>query len=204
MSPDLWLKREWSIRAAMHGQYYVNGTIAYWNPDYLIAYDIHGTESEIAKLKENSKLKCYDRYKIENEGRPEQLSTWQVQDCHHIFLLTRNLKLITEIYNSKNPTINQLGSNGDLLQRRQRAEIINTTMSQRLMAFKEHLKLNSKPVLEYCADKLYGSTGHNILLDIVKRLELDVPAEYITNLHNIWLQSTKDVYRSYFNKELEL
>ena len=201
MDPEQWLQREWSIRSAMHGQYYNNRVISYWNPDYLVAYDVHGEQHELDQLMGNPLLQCYDRYKIEHEGRSEQYSHWQVQDCHHVFLLTPNIKLITEIYNSKNPTLNQL--EGDLLSRREAAEIINTTMSQRLATFKEHLKLNSKPVLEYCADKLYGDTGHNIILDIVKRLELDVPSEYVSDLHSIWLRSTRDVYRAYFNKELE-
>jgi hypothetical protein len=204
VQPSTWLQREWSIRASSHRQYYSNGVATYWNPDQLTVYDIHGTEEEIQGLMLNPQMLCYDRYKITHEGRPEQFSPWHIQDCQHIFLLPDSIQLITQIYNSKNPTLNQLESEGDLLCRRARAEIINTTMTQRLVAFNEHLKLNSKPVIEYCADKLYGDTGHNILLDIVKRLELDVPTEYVTNLHNIWLRSTRDVYRSYFDKELEL
>lgn len=200
---NTWLTREWSIRTKIFNRY--NGeheNITYWNPDELVAYGIHGTDKEIENVKSRGELLHYDRVKVNKGLIEEQPSPWKLIDCRHIFLIPRDVGKITEIYNSKNPTINQLEHEGDLEHRRREAKIINTTMTNRLSSFKEYLDMENKWTRLYWADQLYAPNGYGVLFNISNDLGLNIPINYIKTLHHIWLQSTKNIYYNYFNREL--
>jgi hypothetical protein len=200
MAPALWLQREWSIRQKLHTCYYTNNRIQFWNPDALVAYDCHGQEHEIDEILSNQQLRCYDRHRIATGERDEQLSTWHLQDCNHVFLLPSNTKLIAEIYNSKNPSLNQL--NGSLQEKQTAALVAINAMSNRLSSLVDPLITNGSKVNIYTADTLYTANGYDIINDIVTNLHLEVTLHQIKTLHSIWLQSTKEVYYNYFNREL--
>ena len=95
MEPDLWLPREWSIRAKMHARYYDNSKITYWNPNYLLSYDVHGGQHEIDGILESTTLQCFDRMGIQEGRRQEQISSWTLRDCQHVFLIPKDIKTIT-------------------------------------------------------------------------------------------------------------
>lgn len=207
VDPATWLTREWSIRAKAHRQYCVGGQVTYWDPEQLIVYDIHGEQGELPIVNSNRHLKSYDRYKIEEEkSKPEQISPWGLRECEHIFLLPEDLVAIakiTEIYNSKNPTINQLEPDfPDMDDRRRSALIAITTMTQRLEHLLTELLNEQRSVQVYHTGDLYSAVGYKVLIQIIGKLKLDIPTEYAKELHSIWLQSTKDVYYNYFQREL--
>lgn len=197
-----WLQREWSIRQRLHTSYYHNGQIRFWNPDTLVAYDCHGTDLEIAEIVANKPLLCHDQYRIATGEREEQISDWTLQDCNHVFLLPNNAELIAEIYNSKNPTLNQL--NGTLQAKQLAALGAIERMTQQLGTLVDTLKSTGQQADIYTADTLYAANGHEMVYDIVSDLHLDVTQSQVKTLHSIWLQSTKEVYYNYFNRELTL
>jgi hypothetical protein len=200
MDPTKWLQREWSIRQRLHTCYYTNNTIQFWNPDALVAYDCHGEEHEIDEILANQNLRCYDQHRISTGERAEQISTWRLQDCNHVFLLPADTKLIAEIYNSKNPALNQL--NGTLQEKQTAALGAINAMSNRLSSLVDPLVTNGGKVGIYTADTLYSATGYKTIYDIVTELRLDITLSQVKTLHSIWLQSTKEVYYNYFNREL--
>jgi hypothetical protein len=202
VDPTTWLPREWSIRARFHSRYYLNGNCVYWNPEKLLTYDVHGGWTEIDNILENRQLKIWDRVGVEKNIKQEQLSPWTLMDCAHIFLIPSDVPLVTRIYNSKNPTINQLEHEGDLAYRQEQAEIINTTMTNRLIDLARKLSNLGKVAYSYDAVGLYKTSDS--IKDIVKQLGLNIPEEYIDTIHRVWLQSTQEVYYNYFNKELSI
>jgi len=202
MDPTTWLPREWSLRARFHARYYEGGNCVYWNPDSLLVYDVHGGGTEIDNILDSRPLKCYDRYRIDRGLRSEQLSNWALVECTHIFLLPSDIPQITKIYNSKNPTINQLENEGDLEYRQKEAEIINTTMTNRLIGLSQKLIDQHQTVYKYDCIDLYKTP--DIIYNIADNLSLSIKKEYINTIHSLWLQSTREVYYNYFNKELKL
>ena len=107
VTPDTWLPREWSIRAKFYNRYYENGNSVYWNPDKLLTYDCHGGGTELENILSGAYLKHWNRHQVSTGIIEEKLSSWTLQECVHIFLIPSDVSLTTEIYNSKNPTINQ-------------------------------------------------------------------------------------------------
>jgi hypothetical protein len=204
VEPETWLPREWSIRTKSHAKYYVNNEITYWNANKLVVYDVHGEENELDNNLKRGTLQHFDRVRIEMGQVQEQDSTWRLTDCEQVFLIPKNIKLITEIYNSKNPTINQLEHEGDLAYRQQEAQIINNTMSQRLVDLQHHFDSCGVKHHDYVADELYKTTGADALLDITAKLNLTISEEYVRMIHSVWLSSTNAVYTKYFNKELDI
>jgi len=188
VTPDTWLQREWSIRQKLYNRYY-QGNIQYWNPEYLIAYDCHGEDREVNTIKQNGYLDSYD------QNMPTQQSAWRIQECQHIFLISNNVKLITDIYISKNPVLNQFDYIDQFDVRTTRALETNNKLTANL---KELLQTLGAPT--YIAEELYS--GPNLLKDIVNQLQLDIPYSYINELHSIWLQSTREIYYNYYKKEL--
>ena len=106
------------------------------------------------------------------------------------------MSTITKIYNSKNPTINQLESVQDLHRRRQQAEINNVRMCKRLNNLAAQLRMSDKQVYVYDCAELYRNP--NTIKDIVSSMELAVNHNYIDSIHSVWLQSTQQVYYNYF------
>jgi hypothetical protein len=207
MSPETWLDREWAIRFRVHAKYYENGAVVYWNPEQLWAVDVHGGGDEVSNILYNRKLKCYDRFRIEKELRAEEISPWTIKQCEHIFLMPESgddLNLMAEIYNSKNPTINQFGGIADMADRRSSNINAITTMTRKLKELETHLIEDSRSVHHFDFTKLYIDDGYTIVYQIVDKLDLQIPKEYIKTLHAEWLQSTRDVYHTYFNRKLPL
>jgi len=196
VTPDTWLKREWSIRQQFYNRYY-SGGIAYWNPDWLLAYDCHGTDQEIKIIQQNHQLPCYDRYRIDQGLRPEQTSPWHLQDCEYIFVIAKNIETITSIYYSKNPVLNQF-SHVDESQRQHHALSTNQQLNKNLIDLSNTIK--NKHV--YCAEDLLASS--DLVLDVVSKLKLSIPKENIETIHSTWLKSTHEVYYNYYNRELTL
>ena len=204
ISSETWLKREWSIRDRLYHKYYDNSGPAYWNPDALLVYDCHGDPADLKPIQDDIHLKHFDRFQISAGNKSEQDSPWGLHDCNHIFLIPVDVIKITEIYNSKNPVINQLDQNEDIEYRRKNALAINQTMTMRLKAFHYDLVRQNKSVLTYDADALFLDSGVDIILDVVAKFNLNIPLSYIKTLHSKWLQDTREVYYNYFNRELKL
>jgi hypothetical protein len=196
VTSETWLQREWSIRQQFYNKYYLGG-ITYWNPEYLLAYDCHGTSIEISAIETNNQLLCYDRYKIDRNQRTEQVSPWRLQDCEYIFVLPNNINSITDIYHSKNPSLNQFNHIVEL-ERKKYALDANSKLHNNLQTLAN--KLVNKHT--YIAEDLFQSP--NIILDIVSKLNLNISAQQITNIHSKWLQTTREVYYNYYNRELTL
>ena len=193
---ETWLPREWSIRQKFYNKYY-KGYIAYWNPNWLLAYDCHGTDEEIKALNDNNHLLCYDRYLIDRNMREEQQSPWRLKENHHIFLLPKNIELILDVYHSKNPSLNQFDHIPKIDRKTYtRGEIIK--LSTNLRSFADSIP--SKQI--YVAEDLFQSP--NIILDIVSKLNLNISTQHATTIHAKWLQTTRKVYYNYYNRELTL
>jgi hypothetical protein len=200
MTPDQWLDREWSIRKRLHTCYYTNNCIQYWNPDSIVAYDCHGEQREVGEILKAKPLRCYDQHRIATGEREEHNSDWTLPQCDHVFLLPTNTNLISEIYNSKNPAINQL--KGTLQEKQSAALATINAMTSRLATLADTLDAEGQHTMRYNADALYTAAGADIIYDIVMNLSLEVSRKQINALHSIWLQSTKEVYYNYFNREL--
>ena len=196
VEPSTWLPREWRLRAKIQSRYYQNGKIVYWNPEKLLVYDAHGSQSDVINILSGRHLKCFNRWEINCGAASEQLSSWTLEDCTHIFLIPSDVSTITKIYNSKNPTINQLESVQDLARRRQQAEIANVKMCERLNNLAAQLRISGKQVYVYDCAELYRNP--NTIKDIVSSMELAVNHNYIDSIHSVWLQSTQQVYYNYF------
>ena len=207
VAPDTWLKREWSIRFRLHARYYENSSIIYWNPDSLWAVDVHGTGDEISNILYNRQLKCYDRYKIDRGERTEQISPWTIKQCEHVFLLPEteeDTRIMAEIYNSKNPSINQFDTIENLDHRRDSNIAAITTMTKKLKELESHLSDDGRSVQHINFKDLYQDDGYTVVNNIIDTLSLQIPKDYIKTLHHLWLQSTRDVYYTYFNRKLPL
>ena len=196
VTSETWLQREWSIRQQFYNKYY-RGGITYWNPDCLLAYDCHGTSTEIAAIEKNDHLLCYDRYKIDRNQRPDQVSTWRLPDCDYIFILPSNIDTITDIYHSKNPSLNQFSHTVEV-ERKKYALDKNIELTKNLQALAD--KLTNKNT--YIAEDLFKSP--NIIIDVTLKLKLNISVQQIENIHSKWLQSTREVYYNYYNRELNL
>ena len=196
ITPDAWLEREWSIRQQFYNKYY-QGCISYWNPNWLLAYDCHGSDQEIKAIINNNQLLCYDRYRIDRNMRSEQPSPWKLQDCEHIFLLPKNIELITDIYHSKNPSLNQFSHIVEL-GRKKHALDANIKLNTNLQSLAD--KLSKK--YQYVSEDLFRSP--DLISDIAVKLKLNISVQQIENIHSKWLQSTREVYYNYYNRELTL
>jgi len=199
-----WLQREWSTRHRLGTQYYVDNKIEYWNSNEHTIYMVHGTLDELFNIEFDKQLRCYDRTKIESGEREEMLSPWTLQDCVHIFLLPKDIDKITKIYCSKNPVLNQFGHIANLEARQREVGTLNRITLSRLTDCMEFLVKKDKNVYCYQAEELFKDTGAEIIVDMVSKLNLTIPAEYIQTLHSKWLTSTKTLYYNTFNKELTL
>jgi hypothetical protein len=202
ITPALWLEREWSIRGRYLAKYYDNNCIQYWDPEWTTAYECHGQIEEIDRIMDSAPLKIFDRTRVDRAEIPDQFSNWHLNECRHVFLLPKDLHLITDIYQSKNPDLNQINPNGTAESRRKQAYIINRLMTLRLTELADTLQEQQQQVYKYTADDLFNSTGHQLLHAMVSDLQLDIPLDKVQNTHSAWWSSTQQVYKQYWDKEL--
>ena len=199
----LWLHREWSIRSRYGNKYYNNNKIGYWNPDFKVAYLIHGEIEELYGILLDQNLPCYDRYRIENGTRPEELSPWTTQECFHIFMLPKDIDYVTDIYASKNYVLNQFDQNLGYQERKETAKKYNRQLYQRLLEIKEFLLTHQQTVIDISVEEIFGATGAFSIQQLFDKLSVNVPTEMIKEIHSIWLQSTKELYYNTYNRELK-
>lgn len=196
-----WLPREWSIRLIHKNKYYDNNKIAYWNPNFRLMYDTHGEAEEIAHILENGHCCSYDRYQIASGEKQEQINPQSLLDHIQVIIVPKDIKLVTEIYNSKNPTLKQLTHIRDADSRYQQAEARITAQTNNIINFYNNITATGKQVLRYYAEDLFNS---DTIDDIVARLGANISKEYTKTLHSQWLQSTIHVYYNYYNRELRI
>jgi hypothetical protein len=195
---DTWLRREWSIRTGLYLRYYNNNIPAYWNPGHDMVYDNHGV---LAPQDLSHHMRHYDRFKINSGEMSEQISTWSLQDCHHVFLLANNLNELAEIYNSKNPTIDQyLDRIPELQDRYQEFLIENYNYYQNILAVRA--AVGAPHDLDY--RELFADAGGHAIVQLATALGLAIDHDMINQLHRNWLQSTRSLYYNYHNRELKL
>lgn len=194
-----WLSREWKIRKKFFGRYYQGGGINYWNPWARTAFDCHGSPEELERINSGERLHCYDRTRIDRGEISDELSPYCLRDCKHVFLLPDNNKLITDIYLSKNPALNQFDESVPLQIKKDRAYLINKFRNYRLREFAETLPAN---VYKYSADQLYTDLGAKLVSGIFEDLGIEMPTNIVDDLHKIWLSNTRQIYSAYHNKEL--
>ena len=201
-TPETWLEREWSIRGKYLAKYYDQSCIAYWDPEWTTVYECHGQIDEIDRILDPAPLKIFDRTRVDRAEIEEQLSAWHLNECRHVFLLPKDLHLITDIYQSKNPELNQINPNGTAESRRNQAYIINRLMTLRLSELAEQFEQQGQQVYKYTADDLFDSAGHQLLQAVVSDLQLDIPPNITRPIHAAWLSGTQQVYKQYWDKEL--
>jgi hypothetical protein len=203
VTSETWLDREWAIRKTPHNKYFYMNGVGYWNPDCKLIYDIHGTPEEIMSITLDQTLKCFDRAGIEEGRRQEEISSWTIQECDHVFLLADNIQNFTDIYSSKNfdldhkhPKFNQ-----GMLEEATRQ---NISYDIRLRHLMDHLQSRGRNVLSYSAEALFRDNGYETINDIAHKINLTIPLEYTQHIHAIWLQSTRDLYYNLHNKLLDI
>ena len=201
-TPETWLDREWSVRTKYLAKYYNQSCIAYWDSEWITAYECHGAVEEIERILDPAPLQIYDRTRIGSGEITEQPSPWTLAQCRHVFLLPTDLHLITDIYQSKNPQLNQINPNGSPESRRRQAYTINRLMTARLQELADQLTDQGQQVYKYTADKLFAPTGDRLLCDIVEDLDLSVPLATVMAVHGAWLANTQQVYRQFWNREI--
>lgn len=202
LEPNQWLEHEWSLRGKYLAKYYEAGYIKYWDPGWATAYEYHGTIEEIDSVTNAQPLQMFDRTKINRGEIVEQLSPWLLSDCRHVFLLPKDMHLITDIYQSKNPSLNQINPNGTTEARRKQAFIINRLMTLRLSELAELLQAQAQTVYKYTADELFTNTGSQLIESIITDLQLNIPLSMIAPIHQAWLTNTQQVYKKYWDKDL--
>ena len=148
-------------------------------------------------------LKCYDRAGIDAGRKQEQVSTWTIQECDHIFLMAENIQVATDVYASKN---HDLDKKHTKFQQRflDEATRQNVFYNDRLTSLRKHLQDRNRNVYSYTIEHLFRDDGYLIIEDIKNNLDLNVPSEYVQELHSIWLNSTKELYYNLHDKSLDL
>ena len=197
-----WLTREWSTRSKFHSKYYLDNGIEYWNPDERLVYLIHGTYEEIYSILLDRPLKSYDRVQIADGTKPEIDSLWTVQDCQHVFLLPNSIENITDVYVSKNASLNQFDQASTVEARYAAALAMNNACTDRLYKLKDLLARRNKPIINLTAEDLFVDS--TIIKDLAAQLGLEIPAEYVDHIHTLWLQSTRALYYNTFKRDLTI
>jgi len=202
INPEQWLEHEWSVRGKYLAKYHNSGQIKYWDPEWATVYELHGTIGGIDSITNAEPLRIFDRTRVDRGEIEDRLSPWLLTDCRHVFLLPQDLHLITDIYQSKNPQLNQINPNGTAEARRKQAFIINRLMTLRLSELADLLQSQARAVYKYTADELFANTGDQLIKSIVSDLQLNIPSDMITPLHRAWLTNTQQVYKQYWDKDL--
>ena len=194
-----WSHREWQIRKKFFGRYYEAGGIRYWNPWARTVFDCYGSPEELERILSNERLHCYDRTRINRGEIADEISDYTLKECKHVFLIPTNVRLITDIYCSKDPSLNQFSANISDDAKKHRALLINKFRTYRLKEFAETL---GGDVYKYSADQLYSNTGAELISTILDDLGIEMPVWIVNDLHQAWLDNTKQIYSAYYNKDL--
>ena len=203
VTPDTWLKREWSIRTYFGNRYCLGETPAYWNPDYSLVYTTHGEERNMSGLLKDTKLKHWDRYNVDAGNITEHVCPISTHDFTHIFMIPDSVEKITRVYNSKNPKVDQLRlHDADEYLRLHQTMIINLNQSMNLYRLREELVKKDKLVLNISPDQLLTDEGYVAIIELTNNLQLDIDKDIIKRLHNLWFESTKKCYTEFYNREL--
>jgi hypothetical protein len=202
VTAETWLRREWDIRAKHGNRFYLNNTIRYWDPQVQTVYILHGSADEINSILLDQTLQNWDRAGIENGRVTEQVSPWTLQECTHIFILPKDIDHITDIYASKNYSLNQFNQNESREYRQHQAYRHNRSMYERLLETQEFLIRKNRQVLTYSAEDLFQESGIDLINDIVSNVGASIELEYLKEIHSIWLQSSRDLYYNMFNQPL--
>jgi hypothetical protein len=197
-----WLEREWSVRTKYLAKYYDNNCITYWDTACATAYECHGSAEEIDRILDPAPLQIYDRTRVCNGEISEQLSDWSLADRRHVFLLPQDLHLITDIYQSKNPQLNQIDQVATVEARRSQVYTINQLMSLRLQTLATMLTEQGQRVYKYTADQLFADTGDRVLAAIVQDLDLTISPADVVSIHQAWWANTQQVYQQYWNQQI--
>lgn len=201
---ESWLKREWSIRTNLHVRYYENNNISFWNPNSRIVFLVHGQYDELYSILIDRKLRHYDRSAISQGLVQEQLSKNGLISSTHIFLIPREIDLFTKIYCSKNHVFNHLVEPNGVEQRQHEVKTLNRGMQQRLIEIQDYIKHRSNKILSYDAEDLFSNNGSEMVIELTKRLSLNIDPDMIKSLHSIWLSSTRQLYFACHGTELTL
>lgn len=203
VTSDNWLDREWLIRKTSHNKYFYMNGVGYWNPNFKLVYDIHGSAEEIMSITLDQPLKNFDRSGIIDGRCEEQISSWTIQECEHVFLLAEDLKTLMEIYASKNYALNKnhIKFNPSQLEEATRQ---NNYYAARLKLLSRHLETRNRRVMRYSAELLFRDNGFELIEDIKTKLGLTIPSNYIRDIHSLWLTSTRELYYTTHNKPLDI
>jgi len=181
-----WLEREWSIRQGLYNRYYNSNVPVYWNPDYKVVYDNHGTIM-IEDL--DRPLQHWNRSGIKNNTITEQIANWTLRDCQHVFIDIGNLtKQINQIYFSKNHNLQN------------NFVTMSTSWNKQL----DTLRKNLSQYLTIDIKHLFSDSGDHEIYNLSKMLNLDIDAVWIKTIHQTWLQSTREIYYNYYKENLTL
>ena len=181
-----WLEREWSIRQGLFNRYYNLNVPVYWNPDYKLVYDNHGT---ITVEDLDHPLQHWNRSGIKNNTITEQIAEWTLRDCQHVFIDVGNLiKQINQIYFSKNHNLQKNF----------------VTMSASWNKQLDTLQKNLSQCLIIDVKHLFSNSGDREIYNLSKMLNLDIDANWIKTIHQTWLQSTREIYYNYYKENLTL
>jgi len=180
-----WLDREWSTRQALYNRYYSSNVPVYWNPEFDLVYDNHGS---IDLLDLDRPLQHWNRVHVTGNIIAEQIAPWTLRDCQHIFIEVGDMNdQIDRIYFSKNSNPQ---SNFQLMSR---------TWNNRLLVLKQNLSHLTIHVREI----LYN-LGYQTIHDLLQKAGLAVDIDLIKTIHQTWLQSTQEIYYNHYKENIKL
>jgi len=199
---DTWSTREADLRKKFIGKYYERNLIAYWDSNNKTVYECHGDEEEINNILNGKSLDIYDRTRVNAGKLEENPSPWSLLDCHHVFLMPKNLKLITDLYHCKNPSTPLLHPNTSVSSKKQQLYMLNRLMQLRLESLAKTLEAQGRAVYKYTADDLFADSGYNLINQIFIDTGICVTEHHVKSLHQIWLQDTRELYKNFYSREL--
>tara|TARA_R110000803_G_scaffold161570_2_gene225248 strand:- start:2241 stop:2912 length:672 start_codon:yes stop_codon:yes gene_type:complete len=200
VSSATWLKREWSTRVYFNNRYCESESPAYWNPDYSLVYTAHGEKCNLKYLIEDRVLKHWDRYLVNSGEVEEQLCPVSTHDFVHVFMIPDSIVTISQVYYSKNPSLNQINSYNKELA----ALTVNTAQCINLQSIRDLLVGNGKVVLDISPDKLLTPDGYLAIIHLTNKLRLTINPVVVKTLHQLWLASTTKCYQEFYNKEFKI
>ena len=202
ITPETWLRREWSTRIFFSNMYCENDVPTYWNPDFSLVYTVHGEIRNMELLQTDRYLMHWDRYRISSGEVADISSPCSTHDFTHVFMIPKDVALISNVYISKNPTLNQFSDIEDLQARYADAHVVNNTQTSNLTDLRQYLLENGKQVYDLIPDLLLTDDGYTVILTLIKQLQLDIDGELVKQLHALWLSSTRECFKKIHNREL--
>ena len=204
VTPNTWLDREWTIRTGAQIRYFENNTIAYWNPHAKSIYLIHGEHEEMYNIYLDKKLSNFDKSGMKLGNDVERISPKGLQSCSNLFILPRDIELTSKIYASKNGKLNQFDQSIPVDERFKMASNHNKRLLLSLEDYKTYITQRSDKCITIAVEDLLVESGADLLDDICYRMNVNVPAHMIRELHSLWLQSTRDLYYTSYGEELKI